>query len=100
MSHGTRVFIVLGVLFVAGATFAGTFTVSNANATGPGSLADAITQANAVSGPHTINITATGTVNVTTPFVLTQSMTINAPVATPPTFTLDGGNASRLIQVS
>jgi len=85
---------------IAGVSAAGTITVTNSNATGPGSLADAISQANAVSGPHTINITATGTVNVTTPLILTQSMTINGPVATPPTFALDGGNASRLIQVS
>jgi hypothetical protein len=101
MPHGVRVFALLGVCFlIAGAAFAGTFTVTNTNATGPGSLADAISQANAVSGPHTINISVTGSVNVTTPLVLTQSMTINGPVATPPTFTLDGGNASRLIQVS
>jgi predicted outer membrane repeat protein len=100
MSHGARVFIFLTVFFLAGAALAGTFTVSNSNATGPGSLADAISQANAVSGPHTINITATGTVNVTTPLVLTQSMTINGPVATPPSFTLDGGNTSRLLQLS
>jgi len=101
MPHGVRVFALLGVCFLAaGAAFAGTFTVTNTNATGPGSLADAISQANAVSGPHTINISVTGSVSVTTPLVLTQSMTINGPVATPPTFALDGGNASRLIQVS
>jgi len=101
MSHGVRVFALLGVcLLIAGGAFAGTFTVTNTNATGPGSLADAISQANAVSGPHTINISVTGSVSVTTPLVLTQSMTINGPVATPPTFALDGGNTSRLIQVS
>jgi predicted outer membrane repeat protein len=88
------------VCLIAGGASAATFTVTNTNATGPGSLVDAITQANAVAGPHTINITASGTMTVTTPLVLTQSMTINGPAATPPTFTIDGGNATRIIQVS
>jgi hypothetical protein len=99
MFKGVRV-LVLFVVLTAGVASAATFTVSNTNATGPGSLVDAVTQANASAGPHTINITATGTMTVTTPLVLTQSMTINGPVATPPTFTIDGGNATRLIQVS
>ncbi|MEA2415371.1 MAG: hypothetical protein QOI58_2028 [Thermoanaerobaculia bacterium] len=99
MFKGVRV-STLFVFFVAGAASAATFTVTNTNATGPGSLVDAISQANASAGPHTINITASGTVSVTTPLVLTQSMTINGPLATPPTFTIDGGNATRLVQVS
>jgi hypothetical protein len=99
MFKGVRVFALLAV-FVAGVASAATFTVSNTNATGPGSLVDAISQANGSPGPHTINITASGTMNVTTPLLLTQSMTINGPVATPPTFTIDGGNATRIIQVS
>ncbi|HEV7572978.1 MAG TPA: choice-of-anchor Q domain-containing protein [Thermoanaerobaculia bacterium] len=90
----------LFVLFFASVASAATFTVSNTNATGPGSLVDAISQANAIAGPHTINITASGTMNVTTPLVLTQSMTINGPAATPPAFTIDGGNSTRIIQVS
>ena len=90
----------LFVVFIAGVASAATFTVTNTNATGPGSLVDAISQANASAGPHTINITASGTMSVTTPLVLTQQMTINGPVATPPVFTIDGGNATRLIQVS
>jgi hypothetical protein len=92
----SMVFVALAV----GAASAATFTVTNTNATGPGSLVDAISQANASAGPHIINITASGTMSVTTPLVLTQSMTINGPVATPPVFTIDGGNATRLIQVS
>jgi predicted outer membrane repeat protein len=99
MFKGVRVSI-LFVVLIAGVASAATFTVSNTNATGPGSLVDAIAQANAIAGPHTINITASGTMNVTTPLVLTQSMTINGPLATPPVFTIDGGNATRLIQVS
>jgi predicted outer membrane repeat protein len=85
---------------VAGVASASTFTVSNTNGSGPGSLADAVTQANAIPGPHLINITATGTTSLTTPLVLIQSMTINGPVATPPAFAIDGGYATRLIQVS
>jgi predicted outer membrane repeat protein len=88
------------VCLIAGAASAATFTVSNTNATGPGSLVDAISQANGSPGPHTINITASGTMNVTTPLVLTQPMTINGPLATPPVFTIDGGNATRLIEIS
>ena len=99
MFKGVRV-STLFVFLVAGAASAATFTVTNSNATGPGSLVDAISQANASAGPHTINITASGTMSVTTPLVLTQSMTINGPAATPPVFTIDGGNATRLIQVS
>lgn len=99
MFKGVRV-STLFVFLVAGAASATTFTVTNSNATGPGSLVDAITQANAALGPHIINITASGTMSVTTPLVLTQSMTINGPAATPPAFTIDGGNATRLIQVS
>jgi hypothetical protein len=99
MFKEVRVFM-LFVVFTAGVASAATFTVSNTNATGPGSLVDAINQSNASAGPHTINITASGTMTVTTPLVLTQSMTINGPLATPPVFTIDGGNATRLIQVS
>src|SRR4051794_1770305 len=99
MFKALRVSMVFACL-VAGAASAATFTVSNTNATGPGSLVDAISQANAVAGPHTINITTSGTMAVTTPLLLTQSMTINGPVATPPTFTIDGGNSTRIIQVS
>jgi predicted outer membrane repeat protein len=92
------------------AVLASTFTVTNTNASGAGSLLDAITQANAAAGPHNINITASGTVTVATPFVLTQSMTIKGPdvacillpgtVCPGPAFTIDGGNTSRLIQVA
>jgi predicted outer membrane repeat protein len=99
MFKGVRLSM-LFVVLVAPVASAATFTVSNTNATGPGSLVDAITQANAIAGPHTINITASGTMSVTTPLVLTQSMTINGPLVTPPVFTIDGGNATRLIQVS
>ena len=99
MFKGVRVFALFAVL-TAGVASAATFTVSNTNATGAGSLVDAINQANASPGPHVINITASGTMSVTTPLVLTQSMTINGPLATPPTFAIDGGNSSRLIQVS
>lgn len=79
---------------------AATFTVTNTNPSGPGSLPDAVAQANALAGPHTINVTATGTVTLTTPLTLTQAMTINGPVATPPSFIIDGGGTTRLIQVS
>src|SRR4051794_18122101 len=98
MFKGVRVFMLF--VLTAGVASAATFTVSNTNATGPGSLVDAVSQANATPGPHTINITALGTKSVTTPLILTQSMTINGPLATPPVFTIDGGNATRLIQVS
>ena len=98
MFKAVRVSIVFVVL-VAGAASAATFTVSNTNATGPGSLVDAVSQANGSPGPHTINITASGTMNVTAPLVLTQSMTINGPVATPPVFTIDGGNATHLLKI-
>lgn len=100
MRQSTCVCFLVVVCLAAGAASAATFTVTNANASGPGSLPDAVTQANAVAGPHTINITASGTAVLTTPLVLTQAMTINGPTAAPPSYILDGGRTTRLIQLS
>ncbi|HEX4945830.1 MAG TPA: right-handed parallel beta-helix repeat-containing protein [Blastocatellia bacterium] len=55
---------------------AATFNVTNTNDSGAGSLRQAITDANAAAGPHTINITATGTV-----ILLSALPSINIPVA-------------------
>lgn len=47
-------------------SYAATYTVSNLNDAGAGSLREAINSANAVAGPHTINFSVTGTISLTT----------------------------------
>ncbi|MEI6411689.1 MAG: hypothetical protein WCR52_20025, partial [Bacteroidota bacterium] len=56
----------LSLLFTAATASATTFTVTNTNNSGAGSLRQALTDANGNgSSPHTINITASGTITVT-----------------------------------
>ena len=62
-----------------------TIIVTNNNASGPGSLRDAIQKANAFSGVVTINITATGTIRTpvedTVIAVVTGNVVLNGPGA-------------------
>ncbi|WP_394837975.1 right-handed parallel beta-helix repeat-containing protein [Pendulispora rubella] len=51
---------------MAGGAHAATFSVTTTGDAGAGSLRDAITQANAAAGPHTINLTATGAISLAT----------------------------------
>ncbi|HET9767156.1 MAG TPA: right-handed parallel beta-helix repeat-containing protein, partial [Thermoanaerobaculia bacterium] len=68
----------LGILIaVASAAGAGTFTVSNTNDSGAGSLRAAITAANGAAGPHTINFSVSGTISPTSALpALTEATTI------------------------
>jgi ribosomal protein S11 len=60
-----RCFTIVFLLAASGAAHASNFTVTNANDAGPGSLRQAITDANAdANEPHTITIQASG-INVT-----------------------------------
>ena len=82
--------------FVGGATPAGaasTFTVSNTNASGSGSLAKAIIDANFNAGADIINFTAglTGTINAGARMNITDSVTINGPGAS--AITVSGGGS-------
>jgi len=75
--------IVVGVVIVASAAEAGaaTFTVTTTAATGAGSLPDALDQANAVVGPHTIEFAIPGTgphvIATTGPLSLSRQITID-----------------------
>jgi hypothetical protein len=74
------------------AAFAGTFDVANTNDSGGGSLRDAITQANAAGGPHTITFSTTGTISPLSALpALTQQTTIGPAAAG--TVTLNGASA-------
>ncbi|MEZ5992945.1 MAG: choice-of-anchor Q domain-containing protein [Planctomycetota bacterium] len=57
-----------------------TFTVSNTNDSGTGSLRDAITQANATTGADTIQFGVTGTITLTSALpVISENVTIDGP---------------------
>lgn len=87
------------LLFAKSAPAAG-FVVTNTNPSGPGSLADAITQADAAVGPHTITFTVTGTIAVPSVFTLSEAITITGPGPAPSDLILDGGDASRIFNVT
>lgn len=83
--------------------FATTYTVSNTNNFGAGSLREAILDANAsgahagiVSGSNTINVIATGTINLSDALpMIFSNLTINGNG-----ITIDGGNAHRCFFIS
>ena len=71
--------------------------VTNTNDSGPGSLRDAITLANATPGT-TISVVATGNIQLTDPLPpITASMSIQGPGAS--NLTIDGGGANRVFMV-
>ncbi|MBF2048181.1 MAG: DUF4347 domain-containing protein, partial [Elainella sp. C42_A2020_010] len=72
-----------------------TFTVSNTNDSGAGSLRQAILDANAAAGADTINVTATGTITLTTgQLTITDSVSINGNG-----ITISGNNSSRVFNI-
>lgn len=82
-----------------------TFSVTNTNDSGPGSLRQAIVDANAAAGADTINFT--GVMADTTPdtitltggqLVITSDLTINGTGAS--LLTISGNNASRVFQIN
>jgi hypothetical protein len=74
--------VVMASLVAAGSAQAAVFTVSSTGDTGPGTLRDAITAANAAGGADTINISATGTITLATPLPnLTEAVEIAGPGA-------------------
>ncbi|HYC60708.1 MAG TPA: Calx-beta domain-containing protein [Thermoanaerobaculia bacterium] len=87
--------LALGAALVPEAAHAATFTVTNTNDSGSGSLRDAIAQANATPGPDTIDFTVSGTITLTTgELAITDSVTIDGPGAA--SLTISGNNASRV----
>lgn len=76
-----------------------TFTVSNTNDAGAGSLRQAIVDANATTGADVIDITAVGTVNLLSPLpTITDSLTVQGPGAE--LFSIDGQNLYRVFDIA
>jgi predicted outer membrane repeat protein len=77
-----------GVTVVALPSHAAIFTVSNTNDAGVGSLRQALLDANAAAGADTVNITATGTITLTSGEILvSDGVTITGPGASTLTIT-------------
>jgi hypothetical protein len=83
--------------FGAASADAAPFTVTNLNDSGPGSLRDAITQANANPDADTIGFQSglSGTIAVGSQMTITEDVEIAGPG--PAAVTLDGGGATRII---
>src|SRR5438270_3853088 len=91
----------LGAFALAGSASAATFTVTNLNDSGAGSLRDAVTQANSTGGADTINFQSglTGTITLTTGEIpIIDSVTINGPGRN--VITISGNNASRIFNIN
>ena len=93
----------LGLAFgIAPAAFAATFTVTNTNDSGVGSLRQAVIDANTAAGADTIVFQAgvAGTVTLTTGQIpVTDSVTITGPGAPSMTLTKSGG-AARIFDIN
>lgn len=77
---------------------AATFTVTNTADAGAGSLRQAIADANAVGGADTIEITATGTIALTSgELVISDTVTMTGPGAR--TLVIDAGTLSRVLRI-
>lgn len=86
------------ISFPAGAV---TFIVTNLNDSGPGSLRQAITDANATLGLDTIAFSSTvrGTITLTTGQIqITDALTLNGPGAN--VLAISGNNTSRIFQLT
>jgi len=90
-------FAVAAALLLAPAgAYAVDFPVTNTNDTGPGSLRQAINDANANAGPDAIPINTTGTVTLGSALPdITQSVTITGPGMNQ--FTVDGADSHHLV---
>jgi len=76
-----------------------TFTVTTVADTGPGSLRDAILQANAQPGADTITFAVTGTITLASTLpAIADTLTIQGPGAA--SLSVSGGNMIRLLQVN
>ncbi len=97
----------LALLFaLTAAVPAATYTVTNANNSGAGSLRDAINQANANPGADTIDFDTAGVFSTTqtitlggTQLVITGALTIDAPSAAGRRVTIDANDGSRVMRV-
>ncbi|HSS06800.1 MAG TPA: right-handed parallel beta-helix repeat-containing protein, partial [Rhodanobacteraceae bacterium] len=95
------VLTLFGAAVAAASPLAGaaTFTVTNVNDAGPGSLRDAIAQANAASGADTVQFQAnlTGAIALASEIVITDTLNLAGPGVG--RITVDGATATRLFKV-
>ena len=91
--------LALFALGLAAVTHAATFTVTNLNDSGAGSLRDAVAQANLNAGADTIDFAVTGTITLTSGLIRIESgpLTIVGPGAA--NLTIDGNLNSRIFAV-
>lgn len=84
--------VTMTLLSMAGSAWAATFTVTNTNDSGTGSLRQAIIEANINPGSDIIDISATGTIDLQSPLPnLSTDVTINGPGADELTVRRDSG---------
>jgi predicted outer membrane repeat protein len=79
------------------AAAAANFTVTNTNDSGPGSLRQAIADANSAPGPDTIDITAHGTLQLASTLLITDEVTLLGPGAD--LFAVDGGGVMGVFRI-
>jgi hypothetical protein len=85
-------------LLGATAAEAADFPVTSTDDTGPGTLRQAITDANAASGPDTITISTSGTISLMAALpAITESVDINGPGQT--LLTIDAGGLSQVFTI-
>lgn len=91
---------VAGAALAASTAGAAPFDVTNLNDAGPGSLRDAIAQANAAGGADAITFQSdlTGTIAVGPEMAVTDDLEIRGPGSE--TVTLDGGGSERIVGVT
>lgn len=96
LAAGTAAALSAGAI-AAGSAEAATFGVSNLSDSGPGSLRQAIADADGAGGADTITFQSglSGTINVGAEMSVTAELAIDGPGAS--TITLDGGDAGRVL---
>lgn len=91
--------VVTALLAPASPARAATFTVTNNNDTGPGSLRQAVADANAAAGPDTIDFAVTGTITLGSSLPpVTQALTITGPGSA--NLTISGGDTVGILEVN
>jgi hypothetical protein len=91
--------VVTALLAPASPARAATFTVTNNNDAGPGSLRQAVADANAAAGPDTIDFAVTGTITLGSSLPpVTQALTITGPGSA--SLTISGGSTVGILEVN
>src|SRR5947208_14283544 len=91
----TVLLVTAGIVSSAPALYSATLTVSTTSESGSGSLRQAILDANAMPGDDTVQITATGTIVLSSPLPqITDNIVLNGPGAN--LLTVSGNNAVRV----